>query len=180
MKKGQAAMEFLMTYGWAILVVLAAIGALAYFGVLSPKNLLPSSCTVSAGFGCSNAKAVGTGAELILRNNMGEDIKEVEVIFSGDATNCGDLTVSPSGDDPYSGDWGISTPCDGSTDCVAATNANVELRNGKDMGRFVLSDDGSNECDFSGTASIDFEIVYTKVGESVSHTATGKANLKVE
>jgi uncharacterized protein (UPF0333 family) len=38
MRKGQAAMEFLMTYGWAILVVLAAIGALAYFGVLSPDK----------------------------------------------------------------------------------------------------------------------------------------------
>jgi len=36
MKKGQAAMEFLMTYGWTVLVVLAAIGVLAYFGVLSP------------------------------------------------------------------------------------------------------------------------------------------------
>ena len=32
--KSQAAMEFLMTYSWAILVVLVAIGALAYFGVL--------------------------------------------------------------------------------------------------------------------------------------------------
>ena len=30
-RKSQAAMEFLMTYGWAILVVLVAIGALAYF-----------------------------------------------------------------------------------------------------------------------------------------------------
>lgn len=38
MKRGQAAMEWLETYGWAILVVLAAIGALAYFGVLTPKG----------------------------------------------------------------------------------------------------------------------------------------------
>ncbi|MBI1979078.1 MAG: hypothetical protein HYS62_03415, partial [Candidatus Aenigmarchaeota archaeon] len=37
-RKSQAAMEFLMTYGWAILVVLAAIAALAYFGVLSPEK----------------------------------------------------------------------------------------------------------------------------------------------
>lgn len=36
-RKGQAAMEFLMTYGWAILVVLIAIGALSYFGVLTPQ-----------------------------------------------------------------------------------------------------------------------------------------------
>ncbi|MBI3036442.1 hypothetical protein HYY73_01620 [Candidatus Woesearchaeota archaeon] len=42
--KGQAAMEFLMTYGWAILVVLVVIGALSYFGVLSPSTLLPEKC----------------------------------------------------------------------------------------------------------------------------------------
>jgi hypothetical protein len=47
-KKGQAAMEFLMTYGWAILVVLAAIAALAYFGVLSPSKLLPERTLFSA------------------------------------------------------------------------------------------------------------------------------------
>jgi len=35
MRKGQAAIEFLVTYGWAILIVLIAIGALAYFGVLN-------------------------------------------------------------------------------------------------------------------------------------------------
>ena len=33
-KKGQTAMEFLMNYGWAILIVLIAIGSLVYFGVL--------------------------------------------------------------------------------------------------------------------------------------------------
>jgi uncharacterized protein (UPF0333 family) len=32
-KKNQVATEFLMTYGWAILVVLVCIGALAYFGI---------------------------------------------------------------------------------------------------------------------------------------------------
>jgi len=51
MKKAQAAMEFLMTYGWAILVVLVAIGALAYFGVLSPQQYLPDKCTISTGSG---------------------------------------------------------------------------------------------------------------------------------
>ena len=31
------AMEFFMTYGWAMLVIFAMIGALAYFGILSPN-----------------------------------------------------------------------------------------------------------------------------------------------
>lgn len=38
MKKGQMALEFLMTYGWAILSAIIVIGVLAYFGVFSPKN----------------------------------------------------------------------------------------------------------------------------------------------
>lgn len=37
-KKGQLAMEFLMTYGWAILASIIAIGVLAYFGVFSPSK----------------------------------------------------------------------------------------------------------------------------------------------
>ena len=33
-KKAQAAMEFLMTYGWIILVIIAAIGALSYYDII--------------------------------------------------------------------------------------------------------------------------------------------------
>ncbi len=54
-KKGQAAMEFLMTYGWAILVVLIALGALFFLGVFDPKT--PSTCTVAAPLTCGDSKA---------------------------------------------------------------------------------------------------------------------------
>ena len=37
-RKSQSAMEYLMTYGWAILVVLIALGALFYLGVFNPKT----------------------------------------------------------------------------------------------------------------------------------------------
>lgn len=58
-KRAQAALEFLMTYGWAILVVLAAIGALAYFGVLSPTNFVPERCVTSnAAVSCAGGKAI--------------------------------------------------------------------------------------------------------------------------
>lgn len=52
-KKAQAAMEFLMTYGWALLVVLVAIGALAFFGVLNPGQFLPDQCTMFSGISCT-------------------------------------------------------------------------------------------------------------------------------
>ncbi|MFO8016938.1 MAG: hypothetical protein R6U32_07600 [Candidatus Woesearchaeota archaeon] len=53
-RRSQAAMEFLLTYGWAILVILVIIGALAYFGVLSPAKLLPDKCEFTAGVECKD------------------------------------------------------------------------------------------------------------------------------
>ncbi|MDP4039781.1 MAG: hypothetical protein Q8P57_04345 [Candidatus Pacearchaeota archaeon] len=37
-RKGQAAMEFLMTYGWAILGAIIVIGVLVYLGIFSPST----------------------------------------------------------------------------------------------------------------------------------------------
>ncbi len=37
-KKSQMAMEFLFTYGWAILVVLCAVGILVYLGVFNQDS----------------------------------------------------------------------------------------------------------------------------------------------
>lgn len=48
-KLAQAAMEFLLSYGWAILVVIVVIGALTYFNVLDPSTLLPDKCVLQAG-----------------------------------------------------------------------------------------------------------------------------------
>src|SRR3989338_2574882 len=73
-KKSQAAMEFLMTYGWAILVVLAAIAALAYFGVLSPEKFLPEKCILAPGLACVSHKVEPSQTILILSNGLGRTI----------------------------------------------------------------------------------------------------------
>ena len=92
LKKSQAAMEFLMTYGWAILVVLVAIGALAYFGVLSPDKFLPSKCQLPAGIACTDFKVVAgatgtTGTvDVVLRNGLGFDINAITVAVGGCTT----------------------------------------------------------------------------------------------
>src|ERR1051325_8340737 len=63
-QKGQAAMEFLFTYGWAILAAIVAIGALAYFGVFSPGKLSSSAQLLNNPFYASKSQvlAQGTGA----------------------------------------------------------------------------------------------------------------------
>jgi uncharacterized protein (UPF0333 family) len=82
-KKAQAAMEFLMTYGWAILVVLAAIGALAYFGVLSPDRFLPEKCTLPAGIACLDFKDNGAAIQMSIQNGAGFDMSNVSVTIDG-------------------------------------------------------------------------------------------------
>ena len=87
MKRGQAALEFLMTYGWAILVVLAAIAALAYFGVLNPDRFLPEKCTLPSGLACLDYKASnGTSMTLIIQNSLGVDISGIQIGING--TGC--------------------------------------------------------------------------------------------
>lgn len=73
-RSGQAAMEFLMTYGWAILVVLAAIAALAYFGVLSPEKFLPEKCILQPGIACVSHKVTTADITLVISNGLGRTI----------------------------------------------------------------------------------------------------------
>lgn len=87
-KRGQAAMEFLMTYGWAILVVLIAIGALAYFGVLNPSRFLPSSCTLTPGLSCDAFLVNSSGITMKVTNGMGYDLTNVQFTTAADATTC--------------------------------------------------------------------------------------------
>jgi hypothetical protein len=74
MQKGQAVIEFMLTYGWVILVVIIAIGALIYFGVLSPKTFNKEQCEIIPGLDCVDFRAKSDELTLILENNLGQDI----------------------------------------------------------------------------------------------------------
>ena len=86
-RKSQAALEFLMTYGWAILVVLVVIGALAYFGVLDPSKLLPEKCTLQMGLYCKDHQISQTNGNINLKleNGMGKGIIMTSVNVTGEA-----------------------------------------------------------------------------------------------
>jgi len=116
-RKGQAAMEFLMTYGWAILVVLAAIAALAYFGVLSPGNLLPERTTFTAPLpNVDNAlvDAEENSAEIAFRNNVGVRINVTGTGVASDVTDT--FCENPT----------ITVAVDGGTPKTTATISNGE------------------------------------------------------
>jgi len=79
--KAQAALDFLMTYGWAIMVVLVVIGALSYFGLLSPDKFIPRKCSLEPGISCTDFRINGDSATLVIKNTRGEniDISEIRV-----------------------------------------------------------------------------------------------------
>ncbi len=86
-KKAQGALEFLMTYGWAFLVILIMIGALAYFGVLNPTKFLPERCNFGQEIKCQDFMINRTGdavtAQISLVNTKGNTI---QLILGGEST----------------------------------------------------------------------------------------------
>lgn len=152
-KRAQAAMEFLMTYGWAILVVLAAIGALAYFGVLNPSRLVPDRCSVAAGFDLKDCKADQQNLTISLYNGQGVDLTAVNVTINstlGSDVTCNGVVVVGS------------------------------LANGQTSSLTALCGFGATAPALGARLDADITITYQKSGEQLSHSTTGKIQRKVE
>jgi hypothetical protein len=107
--RGQAALEFLTTYGWAFLVILIMISGLAYFGILTPTSFIPDRCVTPAGFGCDDVRITknGTGVDVLvyLRNLRGSSIDVTNVTvydgaYAGPGNTCDAI-------DPRQGDTQI-------------------------------------------------------------------------
>ena len=166
MRKGQAAMEFLMTYGWAILVVLIAIGALAYFGVLNPARFLPNSCTLFPGLACTEFRVVATETgslfgriDLFVRNGIGDNIVFTSVTLPTVGATCTNTSLK-------FGSPVTNTLADGAQGSITIRNTAA-----------------NNPCLF-GTATSRFKsditIAYTIGTTGLSHTRTGAMVAQVE
>ena len=104
MKRSQAALEFLMTYGWAFMVILVMIAVLAYFGVLDPTKLLPERCVAGAGFECTEFTIYQWDADpnlyfiiIEFENQIGQAI----TFHGNDATLTGDFVLGGSQTDDF-------------------------------------------------------------------------------
>ena len=83
-KKVQAALEFLISYGWAIIVVLIIIGILAHLDVLSPDMFLPQKCILPSGIACLDYRVESSRVILVLQNALGESmtINDITILES--------------------------------------------------------------------------------------------------
>jgi len=101
LKRGQSAMEYLLTYGWAILIVLISLSLLFYLGVFSPKT--PNTCMGTAPLVCGDVKVMAASGDLGgvaifsvgASGTSGEDISEVTLNGEAcDISGAGDLSWS--------------------------------------------------------------------------------------
>lgn len=88
MAKAQAAIEFLTTYAWAILVVLIAIGALVAAGVLNPNRFLPKSCILMPGLSCTDFVANAAGVGITVLNGYGSRFESFSITIQNPGNAC--------------------------------------------------------------------------------------------
>jgi hypothetical protein len=162
-------MEFLMTYGWAILVVLAAIGALAYFGVLSPDRFLPEKCTMTGGFSCTEYLISDKGPGFRLQNNLGVDASIVRV----DVTH---RAGSSSGCPPFMY-YELMLPMMAQVDIPIANGESIAFRPPtatEPVAWRELIKAAPVSCTIQGKYKGNIKVTYKKSGETVTHIAEGE------
>ena len=120
--RGQAALEFLTTYGWAFLVILIMMSALAYFGVLNPSKLLPDRCNFGAEISCNkNTMVVANKADntLIMRlsNNFGVGVVVTNARVTTDVPSVGACTPQINGAAINAFPWGSDITITFNADC---------------------------------------------------------------
>jgi hypothetical protein len=125
-KKAQAALEFMATYGWAMLVIMIAIGALSYFGFSNPAKSLPDKCMFGNGIICQDSRITTNSVNVSLINGIGKTIYDVSIVpdFAGSCRVSPNASVS--GDSVIKVDCSVTTPLQRGTKTKLKLTANYK------------------------------------------------------
>jgi hypothetical protein len=96
-KRGQAATEFLTSYGWAILVIMLVLAALVWLGIFNTSQAVPERCTFPAGFACSDVRITDTAiSQITLENQMTKTVYVCAIMCTNDLQlGQGSMVVPP-------------------------------------------------------------------------------------
>ena len=72
-KIAQAATEFILTYGWALLIITTVIGVFVYIQV-TPQQIVTPSCMFTDGLYCQSHQVTSDTIKMEIKNNVGRDI----------------------------------------------------------------------------------------------------------
>ncbi len=83
-QKGQSALEYLMTYGWALIVILIVIVAVIVFWI-QPSQVGGNTCSTTSGILVTNHQLSATSDDLslILSNQTAASLTNVDINVTG-------------------------------------------------------------------------------------------------
>ena len=86
-RKSQSALEYLMTYGWAILIIVIVAGVLYSLGIFSPSSSVGATITGFSGLGVTQAACVNSVnnqiLELYVSNRVGYMVNLTKINVTG-------------------------------------------------------------------------------------------------
>ena len=101
-KKGQAAAEYLVTYGWALLLLVAVIAIILSTGIFNPSYFISEECVLQPDIACTGYQMYRMGGDqdaiLMMRveNRLGYDMKLANVkIITNDLGVAGEGVLAP-------------------------------------------------------------------------------------
>ena len=82
-RKGQAATEYIHTYGWIILSVMMLGGVIFYHNISNAKYLVPTGCDFLSGLRCIDADVEHDLLSIVVINEFGFALSNVTLNITG-------------------------------------------------------------------------------------------------
>ena len=93
-RKSQSALEYMMTYGWAILIIVIVAGVLYSLGIFTPSSSTGTTITGFSDFGVNGQCIQGGALQLQITNGIGYPINVTRINTTG--SNGQSVTINTS------------------------------------------------------------------------------------
>lgn len=162
--KAQSALEYLTTYGWAILVLVVVIGVLFSLGFINPRSPISPSCVFSSDLNCKAFALNTTGHyALDLGQGTGHTIRVTHIRCTQETNatlNTSDLLATPV----MIGNGEHAFITNGTQTCISTDTGVTKTATG-----------------FAGNAyKGKFYVRYTDIETNFQHTSIGDVVIKYE
>jgi len=152
--RSQTALEYLITYGWVILIITIALAALLALGVFNPSSIVSDTCTFPADFSCSSTTLSSNGllsASIVQNTHSPINITGIACDASQSTTHM--QSISPAAYLGLGGNYSTTVQCYTSTSAFSGPTGSVY------HGYIIIN--------------------YTDLSTSFHYTSVGTAMLKV-
>ena len=92
--RSQSALEYMMTYGWAILIIVIVAGVLYSLGIFSPSSSISTTITGFSGFAVQGACIQGGAIQMQITNGLGYTVNITAVNTTSSGGQSASIPVS--------------------------------------------------------------------------------------